>query len=104
MEMGILSYLRGKFGKKSAQPALTYVEAGDEKLAAREAISNEDRELLSEIDFAHPGDLESYVRGLRVPKETIERWISTGLLFPREMKVAEKMIQIMRKLENDAHR
>lgn len=52
-------------------------------------------EMLNEVDFSHQGDLKAYVRGLTVPKEVIEGWISVGLLNPEEMKAAEKMIKIM---------
>ncbi len=50
---------------------------------------------VEEIAFSHQGDLESYVRGLAVPKEAIERWISAGVLLPEETRVASKMIRII---------
>ena len=52
-------------------------------------------ERIEEIAFGHQGDLESYVRGLDLPKEAIERWISAGVLSPEETKVASQMIRIM---------
>ena len=48
-----------------------------------------------EIAFSAQGDLESYVRGLDLPKEAIERWISAGVLLPEETRVATQMIRIM---------
>ena len=49
-----------------------------------------------EIDFSSKGDLEAYVRGLKVTASSIESWISAGLLFPDETRVAEKMLRILR--------
>ncbi len=49
-----------------------------------------------EIDFSSKSDLESYVHGLAIPASSVERWISTGLLFPDETRVAEKMLKIIR--------
>jgi len=52
-------------------------------------------ERAEEIAFSHQGDLESYVRGLDLDKEAIERWISAGVLLPEETRVASQMIRIM---------
>jgi hypothetical protein len=52
-------------------------------------------ERAEEIAFSHQGDLESYVRGLDVPKEAIERWLSAGVLLPEETRVASQMIRII---------
>jgi len=52
-----------------------------------------------DIDFRGLGDLEAYVENLNVPTETIETWISAGLLYPDEIRIAEKMVQILRKKE-----
>jgi hypothetical protein len=49
------------------------------------------------IDFNLQGDLETYAKGLKIPVETIEKWISAGLLFPDEIKAAQKILRIMRK-------
>ena len=50
-----------------------------------------------EIDFSGGGDLEAYTEDLHVPQESIERWISAGLLYPDEIRTAERMIKIIRK-------
>ena len=55
-----------------------------------------------EIDFSHEIDLEAYTKTLDVPREAIERWVAAGILRPDEIKVAEKMLKIMRK--NDSVR
>ncbi len=95
MELGIFNFLRARFKKRTApKPAL--VEVYDDAPRWRPALQS-----LRHVDFSHNGDLEGYVRGLNVPRETIEQWISTGLLFPDEMKMAEKIIQIMRRQEKD---
>jgi len=52
-----------------------------------------------DIDFRRLGDLESYAENMNVPAETIETWISAGLLYPDETRIAEKMLQILRKKE-----
>jgi len=52
-----------------------------------------------EIDFRRTNDLEAYAENLNVPIETIETWISAGLLYPDEIRIAEKMVQILRKKE-----
>jgi hypothetical protein len=50
-----------------------------------------------EFDFKLHADLEGYARGVKIPAETIEKWISSGLLFPDEIKAAQKLLQVMRK-------
>jgi len=57
----------------------------------------------TEIDFRHTDDLEAYTEDLNVPVETIETWISAGLLYPDEIRIAEKMVQILRKKEESKH-
>jgi hypothetical protein len=50
-----------------------------------------------EIDFTRTEDLENYTEHLDVPVELIERWISAGILYPDELRIAEKMMRILRK-------
>jgi hypothetical protein len=50
-----------------------------------------------EIDFSKENDLEAYTKRLNVPREVIEKWVAAGILRPDEIKVAEKMLKIMRK-------
>ncbi len=52
---------------------------------------------VEDVAFSPQSDLEAYVRGLTVSKEVIENWIAAGLLLPEEIRMAEKMIKIMRK-------
>ena len=52
-----------------------------------------------EIDFGRQGDLESYARGLTVSAGVIEQWLSAGILCPRETRVAEKLLKILRERE-----
>ena len=51
---------------------------------------------VDEMAFTRQGDLDAYARGLSIPPETIEKWISAGLLFPDEIRMAEKIIKILR--------
>ena len=55
-----------------------------------------------EIDFSKENDLEAYTKTLNVPREVIERWVAAGILRPDEIRVAEKILKIMRK--NDSGR
>jgi hypothetical protein len=54
-----------------------------------------------EIDFSKENDLETYTKRLNVPRQLIERWVAAGILRPDEIKVAEKMLKIMRKNDSD---
>lgn len=50
-----------------------------------------------EIDFGRSADLETYTERLQVPEEEIQRWISAGLLYPEELRNAERMLKILRR-------
>ena len=51
---------------------------------------------VEELAFTRQSDLEAYARGLTIAPEAIEKWISAGLLFPDEIRMAEKIIKILR--------
>jgi hypothetical protein len=51
---------------------------------------------VEELAFTRQSDLEAYARGLTIPPEAIEKWISAGLLFPDEIRMAERIIKILR--------
>jgi hypothetical protein len=51
---------------------------------------------VEETAFTRQSDLDAYARGLSIPPEVIEKWISAGLLFPDEIRMAEKIIKILR--------
>jgi hypothetical protein len=99
--MAFVNYIRKFFktpGSKPAKveyiheaPATSAPTAGSAPAAARET--------LDEIDFSPQSDLETYTHGLGVSRASVERWISSGLLMPEEIKVAEKMARIMRQRE-----
>lgn len=111
--MTILKFLRKMFRTKhGAKHALEYIE---ETPAAPSPVNFQPevvalpkepemvptvRESTDEVAFSPQGDLEAYVQGLTVPREVIERWIAAGVLLPEEIRVAEKMIRIMRKKEH----
>lgn len=104
--MAIMDFLRRLLKKTSAVHTrkMEYIhEYHFDEQARRKEIAPEHRQLLSEVDFSHQGDLEAYVEGLTVPRQVIEHWISAGLLFPEEMKVAERIVRIMRKKEQHSH-
>jgi hypothetical protein len=65
--------------------------------AAAEPMPAPDLRLDREIDFSRVRDLETYTENLDVPEKSIEQWISAGLLYPEEIRIAERMIKIIRK-------
>jgi hypothetical protein len=100
--MSLMDFLRGFLRKKGASQTrkIEYVRAYDfGEEPPPEDVSPGHHRLLSEVDFSYQGDLEAYVDGLTVPRQVIEHWVSTGLLFPEEIKVAKKIIKIMIKKE-----
>jgi hypothetical protein len=102
--MTIMTYLRTlfKLKKNKAKKDVEYVEdCGFMPSVANQTPETLAKELLSEVYFSHRGDLEAYVRTLTVPRQVIERWVSAGLLFPEEMIMAERMIKIMLKNDQD---
>jgi hypothetical protein len=102
--MTMMTFLRSlfKFKKKKTKKNVEYVEdSGFMPSAEDQAPESLAKELLGEVDFSHRGDLEAYVRTLTVPRQVIERWVSAGLLFPEEMVMAERMIKIMLKNEQE---
>jgi len=56
--------------------------------------------LHAEIDFYRLDNLEDFAKESTVARETIERWISAGILSPGETKIAERLIKIMREREH----
>jgi|GEM_PF-1542193 len=53
-----------------------------------------------DIDFYRLDNLEDYAKESTIAWETIERWISAGILTPGETKIAERLIKIMREREH----
>jgi hypothetical protein len=98
--MAILSYLRKKLTRQGSKKPVEYVREDPTREGSMEFDSQspfEPRQVETEIDLSQQADLEGYAQGLSVSKESIERWISSGLLMPDEMKVAEKIVKIMNK-------
>ncbi len=97
--MAIMNFLRSLFKKRPTPQPMEYIEETPDHVQAddpKDQMASYLREMENEIDLSRHQDLEDYARGLSVTKESIERWISSGLLMPDEMKVAEKIIKIMR--------
>jgi hypothetical protein len=100
-KMAIMKYLRKWIGKGRPKPTLTYIEdepAESESVVEKSLPPMERslREMDGEIDLSRHADLEDYAKDINVSKESIERWISSGLLMPEELKMAEKLVQLMR--------
>ena len=100
--MAIMKHLRKFFGKGRPKPTLTYVQ--DEPAPPELVVENPQssvettlREMDGEIDLSRHADIEDYAKDINVSRESIERWISSGLLMPEELKMAEKLVQLMRK-------
>jgi len=54
-----------------------------------------------DIDFTRQDNLEEYLQEITVSKETIQSWISAGILSPHDVRIAEKLIKIMRQSDRD---
>ena len=100
--MTIMNYLKSLIRcNRLSSPDLEYERDVRDLAHTVEARSAEPEgvvELDHDIDLSPHTDLEDYARGLHVSRESIERWISSGLLMPEELKVAEKLLKIMRKI------
>jgi hypothetical protein len=99
--MAIFNYLKNLIrGGRSPKPKLEYVQEARGQAPPVEinsVLPSGTGDMDNEIDLSTQTDLEDYARGLSISKESIERWISSGLLMPEELKVAEKLVKIMRK-------
>ncbi len=100
--MAIIKHLRRLLGKGRPKPKLTYVQ--DEPAPPEMVVENPHssvettlREMDGEIDLSRHADIEDYAKDINISRESIERWISSGLLMPEELKMAEKLVQLMRK-------
>lgn len=49
-----------------------------------------------QLELTAGKDLDLFMRGFSVPQETLEKWIASGFLYPEEVRVAEKLIRLMR--------
>jgi hypothetical protein len=101
-KMSIVTYLRKLWVKDRPEPAVTYVEEEPSQseavtLETQPAVEKPLRELDGEIDLSRHADLEVYAKDINMSRESIEQWISSGLLMPEELKMAEKLLQLMRK-------
>jgi hypothetical protein len=54
----------------------------------------------TEADFHGLINLEAFVKGTTVTRETIKKWVAAGILSPQETLVAEKLIKLMSKNPN----
>lgn len=52
-----------------------------------------------DIDISRRDNLEEYAQEITVSQETLQSWVSAGILSPSEIKIAEKLIKIMRDKE-----
>lgn len=98
--MTFLKFLRKFITKNNPKPPLAYVQEARNQVPATTPDpepATASLEIEHEIDLSGRTDLEDYARGLGASKKSIERWISSGLLMPEELKVAEKLLKIMNK-------
>jgi hypothetical protein len=98
--MTILDYLRNLVKRTDSKPELEYVHASRNQTSAvgiGDSPPVETSEAEHEVDLAGLTDLEAYARGSGVSRKFIEQWISSGLLMPEELKVAEKLVKMMNK-------
>jgi hypothetical protein len=106
---GLLQWLAKRRSRKlPLKKEKVYLSAIDAPVAPPDTIMDEgmvglDQPKLKpeeDIDFSRIDDLESYTENLNVPTRDIEAWISAGLLYPDEIRTAERMIQILRRKED----
>ena len=98
--MTFFNYFRKLVKAKNRSAAVEYVREDHRCLDGRAHDvrgTAKIQPLAHDIDLSQQADLESYARDLSVSRESIERWISSGLLMPDEMKVAEKLIKLINK-------
>jgi hypothetical protein len=87
-----LTKIEGAPRVRALRPDAGDVEARGVNDSAGETAVGE----VEEMAFTRQSDLDAYARGLSIPPEVIEKWISAGLLFPDEIRMAEKIIKILR--------
>jgi hypothetical protein len=96
--MTIMTYLRNLFYRCDSGAALEYVHESQDRpglVKCDQVTSAAKREIENEFDLMRMTNLEDYAREPSLSKKSIEQWISSGLLMPGELKVAEKLIKIM---------
>lgn len=107
-----MKYIRELFKKGSSAKVKSKLEYVEENLGTSSPIALDQEATpvvqeaevppatqvrIEDVAFSPQRDLEAYVQGLKVTEKTIEGWIAAGLLLPEEIKMAEKMIKIIRK-------
>jgi hypothetical protein len=100
--MTILDYLRNLLKKNDSKPELEFVHETRNRTSsvgmyAVPPIETHVHDAGNEVDLANLTDLEAYAREPGISRKSIEQWISSGLLMPGELKVAEKLIKMMSK-------
>lgn len=90
-------------GRKTAKPR-TYVREDVYDAAMSPPLSSEPdpkHPLEPDVDLSPQKDLENYAKGLSVSKKSLEQLISSGLLMPDELQVAEKIVRFMYKKDRE---
>ena len=99
--MTILDYLRNLLKENDSKPELEYVHETRNRTSSVGMYAVPPVETAhdagNEVDLANLTDLEAYAREPGTSRKSIEQWISSGLLMPGELKVAEKLIKMMSK-------
>jgi hypothetical protein len=100
IKMTIMTYLRNLFNRCDSGAAMEYVHESQPPpgpVKCDRIPSAAVRDMENEFDLMGMTNLEDYAREPSLSKKSIEQWISSGLLMPGELKVAEKLIKIMSK-------
>ena len=50
----------------------------------------------ADIDLTRDDQLDAYANGMKIPPETLEKWIAAGILSPEEIRTAEKLLKLIR--------
>jgi len=80
----------------AATTRLRHAEILEEGTGTDEYISHES-DWMQEATSWNPEDIDQFAEGRHVSKETLESWISAGLLHPDEIMAAEKVIRAIRR-------
>jgi hypothetical protein len=88
--------LDGPLRSRALRPDASDDDARSDKTPQSGQVASCHGLAVEEMAFTRQSDLKAYVRGLKVPAEAIEKWISAGLLFPDEIRMAEKILKILR--------
>ncbi len=79
---------------------LRHAEILEEGKGRQDEYISHERDWMQEATSWNPKDIDQFAEGRHVSKETLESWISAGLLHPDEITAAEKVIRAIRRQDS----